>query len=90
MSIWGTIAKFAGHAFAPMTMGLSEIPGSIGGKLLDQVGHGAQGAAQSMAGNRGTALDASLDAGPYGDRTAALKTALNATMRGRRFSRRLT
>src|SRR4051812_17737457 len=61
MSIWGTIAKFAGHAFAPLTGGLSEIPGSIGGRLLDQVGKGAQGAAQSMAGNRGTALDASLD-----------------------------
>jgi hypothetical protein len=61
MSIWGTIAKVAGHVFAPMTGGLSEIPGSIGGKLLDQVGHGAQGAAQSMASNRGSALEASLD-----------------------------
>lgn len=61
MSIWGTIAKFAGHAFAPMTGGLSEIPGSIGGRLLDQVGTGAQGAAQSAAHNRGTALEASLD-----------------------------
>jgi hypothetical protein len=70
MSIWGSIAKFAGHAFAPLTGGsVGDSRGRSAGKLLDQVGHGAQGAAQSMAGNRGNRAGRVAHAGPTGDFT---------------------